>query len=125
MGPDEWLVVDATDPAWLEQTLGEASIPYGGTVVDVSDHRTLLELSGAGVGDLLATGTSIDLHPRSFPVGAAAQTQLGRVDVIIGRGSEDTYHVAVRASFARYLVDWLRAMIALLDQSGAELEGRT
>ena len=35
-----------------------------GTVVDVSAHRTLLELSGPRVPELLAGGCSIDLDPR-------------------------------------------------------------
>jgi sarcosine oxidase, subunit gamma len=127
LAPDEWLVVDAGDASALERAIGAAASPHGGTVVDVSAHRTLLELSGPGVRDLLACGTSIDLHPRVFDVGAAAQTQLARVDVIIGRGSEDTYHVAVRASFARYLLDWLRATIEAeaSDQGDLIQEGST
>jgi sarcosine oxidase subunit gamma len=108
LGPDEWLVVDAGEPSAIERQLAGTTAPFGGTVVDVSGHRTLLELQGPRVRELLAAGTSVDLHPRAFPVGMAVQTLLARVDVIIGRGAPGTWHVAVRASFARYLADWLK-----------------
>jgi sarcosine oxidase subunit gamma len=108
LGPDEWLVVDAGEPSAVERQLAETTAPFAGSVVDVSAHRTLLELQGPSVRELLAAGTSVDLHPRAFPVDMAVQTLLARVDVIIGRGAPDTWHVAVRASFARYLADWLK-----------------
>ena len=108
LAPDEWLLIDAVDPADLETRVRTASTRDGGTVVDVSAHRTLLELRGPRVRDLLAAGTAIDVHPRAFPVGTAAQTLFARVDVIIGRGREDLYHMAVRASFAPYLLAWIR-----------------
>jgi sarcosine oxidase subunit gamma len=109
MGPDEWLVVDGSgDSAALASALQAATASHGGTVVDVSAQRTLLELRGPGVTDLLAAGCSVDLHPSAFAVGHAVQTMLARVDVIIGRGGPETYHVAVRTSFAPYLVAWMR-----------------
>jgi sarcosine oxidase, subunit gamma len=108
LGPDEWLLVDGGELSAVERQLAATTAPFGGTVVDVSAHRTLLELQGPRVRELLASGTSVDLHPRAFPVGGAVQTLLARVDVIIGRGGPDIWHVAVRASFARYLADWLK-----------------
>ena len=119
LAPDEWLVVGREDSSTLEGTLAAAVAPRGGAVVDVSAQRTLLELTGSGARDLLAAGCSVDLHPRTFLVGAAAQTTLARVDVIIGRGGVDTYHVAVRASFARYLVAWLTGALRELEGGAA------
>lgn len=109
MGPDEWLVVDGSgDGAALESTLQAATARHGGTSVDVSAQRTLLELRGPGVPDLLSAGCSVDLHPALFAGGHAVQTMLARVDAIVGRGGPEIYHVAVRTSFAPYLVAWLR-----------------
>jgi sarcosine oxidase subunit gamma len=109
MGPDEWLLVDGSgDAEALGSALLAATAAHGGTVVDVSAQRTLLELRGPGVTDLLSAGCSVDLHPNVFEIGHAVQTMLARVDVIIGRGGPETYHVAVRTSFAPYLVAWLR-----------------
>lgn len=111
LGPDEWLIVNddvAMAPRDVEALVAEAVRPFDGSVVDVSAHRTQLELAGTGARDLLAAGCSVDLHPRVFAVGSCAQTLLARVDVILERTSDDAYRVFVRTSFARYLVDWLR-----------------
>jgi len=109
MGPDEWLVVEGSgDAPALESALLAATAAHDGTTVDVSAHRTLLEFRGPRVVDLLSAGCSVDLHPGVFAVGHAVQTMLARVDVILGRGGPEVYHVAVRTSFAPYLVAWLR-----------------
>jgi len=107
LGPNEWLLTGTGDPTAHAASLADAVRAAGGTVVDVSAHRTVLVVRGPGARDLLASGCSVDLHPRIFDVGHAAQTQLARVDVIIRRAGVDDYHVLVRASFARYLADWL------------------
>jgi sarcosine oxidase subunit gamma len=109
LGPDAWLLVDGSgDAVALESALRAATAPHAGTAVDVSAHRTLLELRGPGVSHLLAAGCSLDLDPSVFAVGHAVQTTLARMDVLIGRGGEETWHVAVRTSFATALVAWLR-----------------
>jgi sarcosine oxidase subunit gamma len=118
LGPDEWLIVDGDNPATVAKAVASATAAHGGTVVDVSAHRTLLELRGPRVPDLLAFGTSVDLGDGAFPVGTSVQTLLARVDVIIGRGAPETWHVAVRASFARYLVDWLQDALVGIEGDG-------
>ena len=117
LAPDEWLVVAVGDAAALAADLESVVRPHRGTVVDVSGQRTTLRISGPRARDVLASGCSVDVHPRFFEVGQAAQTQLARVDVILTRVAGDEYHIFVRASFARYLADWL--MDALGDEGGA------
>jgi sarcosine oxidase, subunit gamma len=58
---------------------------------------------------VLGKGCALDLHPRVFGAGAAAQTMLGQAGVILlaVSGTGDDYRILVRASFARYLADWL------------------
>ena len=97
-----------TVAAALGSSLAGVVRPAGGSVVDVSAHRTVLELSGPEARDVLASGCSVDLHPRVFAVGDAAQAPLARVDVILTRSDVDAYRIFVRASFARYLADWLK-----------------
>jgi sarcosine oxidase subunit alpha len=92
LGPDWWLLV------------GSPSVPGG---VDVSAQRTTLELSGPRARDVLTTGCALDLYPTVFPVGASAQTLLAQAQVILHHAAPDTYRILVRASFARYLADWL------------------
>jgi len=89
LAPDEWLIVGRGDPAVLASTLERAVRPSGGSIVDVSAHRTVLELRGPQARDLLGSGCSVDLHPRVFAVGQCAQTQFARVDVILQRVAED------------------------------------
>jgi sarcosine oxidase, subunit gamma len=113
LGPDEWLVMSPfRTPQDLEAGLRAAvgsAVGGAGAVVDVSAQRTTLWLRGAHVRDVLATGCAIDLHPRAFPAGSAAQTTLGLAGVVLLALDETAnhYQLLVRSSFARYLADWL------------------
>ena len=124
LGPDEWLFTmdyPTISARALESRLSEIVRPHGGAVVDVSAHRTVLELRGPRARNVLAAGCSVDLHPRVFEVGHAAQTQLARVDVILSCVAPDTYLVFVRASFATYLADWLGDAMGVIE--GGHREG--
>ena len=82
---------------------------FTGSVVDVSAQRTTLRLRGEHVRDLLAGGCALDLHPRVFGRGAAAQTLLGQAGVVL-MALDDTgthYQIVVRSSFAGYVTSWL------------------
>ena len=107
LGPQEWLVVGRS--ASPEADLHAAVGAHGGAAVDVSGQRTTVRLKGSRVRNVLAKGCSIDLHPRVFRAGAAVQTMLGLAAVILialdDNGTD--YRVLVRASFARYLGEWL------------------
>jgi sarcosine oxidase subunit gamma len=109
LGPDEWLVTSPVQtPQALESGLRKA-VDGRGAVVDVSAQRTTLWLTGEHARDVLAAGCSIDLHPRVFRRGSAAQTLLGLTGVVLV-ALDDTgtsYHILVRASFAQYLASWL------------------
>lgn len=110
LGPDEWLVTGTalTGPE-LEARLREAIAQHGGVAVDVSGQRTTLRLRGSHSRDVLGKGCALDLHPRVFGAGTAAQTMLGQAGVILlaVNGTGEDYRILVRASFARYLADWL------------------
>ena len=64
-------------------------------------------------------GCSIDLHPRVVPRrhGGADPARPGRRHHRPWR-PEDIWHVAVRASFARYLVDWLQDALVGIEGAG-------
>jgi sarcosine oxidase, subunit gamma len=109
LGPDEWLVTSSFHTAQeLEVGLREA-VRGRGAVVDVSGQRTTLWLTGENARDVLAAGCAIDLHPRVFRSGAAAQTLLGLTSVML-LALDDTgtsYYIHVRSSFAQYLAKFL------------------
>ncbi|MCK2219849.1 2Fe-2S iron-sulfur cluster-binding protein [Actinomadura sp. ATCC 31491] len=91
LGPSWWLVTGAVAP--------------GPDWVDVSNQRTVLELSGPAAEDVLITGCPLDLHPSALP--GHAQTLLGQAPVLLERRAPDTYRIYVRSSFTRYLAEWL------------------
>lgn len=109
LGPDEWLVLA---PVGRSQHLGNSlRLALGteeGAVVDLSAHRTTVELSGPRAREVLAKGCSLDLHPTVFGPADCAQTLLARAPVLLlGRGGDPpSYWLLVAASFAAYVVDW-------------------
>ncbi|MCR3720153.1 MULTISPECIES: sarcosine oxidase subunit gamma [Prauserella salsuginis group] len=110
MGPDEWLLVGPEGSAErIQATLTEALGEEHGSVVDVSGNRTIVEVTGPKSRELLAKGCALDLHRRSFASDQCAQTLLARAGVVLlCRDTErPSFWIFVRASFARYLADWL------------------
>lgn len=108
LGPDEWLLLSQADEtagaAELREALGDAP----GSVVDVSAHRTTLELSGPAARQVLEKGCPLDLHPRAFGPGQAVPTTVGPVPVLLWQvDGEPTYRLLPRSSFADYLARWL------------------
>jgi sarcosine oxidase subunit gamma len=109
LGPDEWLVLDTApeDDPDLEADLGPL-VAGAGAVIDVSHGRAGLALAGPGARELLEHGCPIDLHPRSFVPGRAAQTELALAHaLLLAIDDAPTVQVLVRPSFAGYLADWL------------------
>jgi sarcosine oxidase subunit alpha len=107
LGPNEWLILDASpaaDPA-LEADL-RALVAGAGAVVDVSSNRAGLALTGPDARALLEHGCPVDLHPRGFGPGRAAQTELALTHALI-LAVDGGFQVFVRPSFAGYLADWL------------------
>lgn len=84
LGPDRWLLL-AADTAGLEARLRAAAEPAGGIVVDQGHGRAILRIEGPRAREVLAKGTGIDLHPRSFPEDAVAQTGLFHLAVTLDR----------------------------------------
>lgn len=110
MGPDEWLIVSTTE---LYKKLLTALDGIHSAVVDVSESRTTLRLSGHCARETLSKGCSIDLHPREFDAGKVVNTLLAQAHVTLHQVSKDTqksgpaYDIFVHRSFAEYLWSWL------------------
>ena len=111
LGPDEWLVLGPYGTqSEIERELRDAIARSGGwgAVTDVSAQRTTFVLSGPQARDVLASGCSLDLHPRAFGSGRCAQTDLARANVILHQVDErPTYELLVAGSLAAYLAAWL------------------
>ena len=109
LGPDEWLIVgEAGVQQRIITQLNDALGSLHSSVIDVSDARTIFEISGTRSRELLAKGCSLDLHPQVFHPGTCAQTNLARANIIIQLLDRmPTWLLYVRISFANYLASWL------------------
>jgi sarcosine oxidase subunit gamma len=116
LGPDEWLVLVATDAVAMADQLTAALGEEPGLALDVSANRTVLELAGPSTRAVLEKGCPVDLHPRSFGPGNAVSTTLARVPVLLWQTGEDTYRLLPRSSFADYVARWL--LDAMLEFTG-------
>jgi sarcosine oxidase subunit gamma len=113
LGPDEWLLVAPPgEQDGLLRALREALAPFGsagaGTVVDVSAHRTTVDVRGPLTRDLLAKGCSIDLHPSVLTPDRCASVLLARAPVLLLPHADGAgVRLLVRSSYAGYVADWL------------------
>ena len=79
LGPEQWQV-EHDDRPDLAASLAAAIGPHGG-VIDVSDARAVLRLSGPGSREVLARLLPLDLHPRAFAPGSAANSLAAHLSV--------------------------------------------
>lgn len=111
-GPGQWLALAEHTPIGIEEQL-TAVLPGVVSVVEQSDSRVLLELSGPSVRDLLAKGVAVDLHPRAFRTGDAALTTASHLGVQLWQTSDaPAYRVlAIRTYFGSFW-SWLASSAA-------------
>jgi sarcosine oxidase subunit gamma len=109
LGPDEWLVLgpgggEREIAARLRSAFGDIHA----AVTDVSEARTTIAIAGPRARELLAKGTSIDLHPREFAPGRCVQTGFAGANIIL-RQTDDgpSFEMLVLDSFADHVWSWL------------------
>jgi sarcosine oxidase subunit gamma len=108
LSPDEWLVITGdqkqSDLVWkLEKALSGEHV----AVNDISANRTVFELSGENVHQVLMKSSEIDFHPRVFKPGDCAQTLVAKSQAIVEQIDHETFYIYVRCSFGRYVGGWL------------------
>jgi sarcosine oxidase subunit gamma len=109
LGPDEWLILgpgggEHEIAARLRAAFGEIHA----AVTDVSEARTTIAIAGPRARELLAKGTSIDLHPRVFGPGRCVQTGFAGANIILRQTDEvPSFEILVLNSFAEHLWAWL------------------
>jgi sarcosine oxidase subunit gamma len=114
LGPDEWLVL--TPPGAETAIIAALREALGGihaAITDVSGNHARLRLAGPFSREVLATGCSLDLHPRRFRSGQCAQTLIARAGVILHQIDDaPSYDLLPRRSFGQYLWMWLSDAMA-------------
>ena len=114
MGPDEWLVVapPENEPLIMEKLI-KALEGLDAALVDVSESRTVIQLSGQQARAVLNKGCSIDLHPRTFTPGQVVNTLLARAHITLHQTATQkstrfpTYDIYVHRSYAEYMWSWI------------------
>ena len=107
-GPDDWFVIaPAGCQSAMAKSLREAAGSRHHAVTDVSSGYVVLGLSGPAAAEVLAQGCPLDLHQRSFAVGASAGTHFFKASVWLWRVQDDVFELLVRSSFAGYVQEML------------------
>lgn len=106
--PGEWLVVSTSlAPAVVENALGSVG---GASIIDQSDGRVLLELSGPNVRKILAKCVAVDLDPESFATGRSANMQCCHVAINLAHSAADTFEIIAPRSFCGSLFEEMMEM---------------
>jgi heterotetrameric sarcosine oxidase gamma subunit len=112
-GPEQWLAVaERGNGRDLERQLKPVLAGLS-SVVDLSDARVAVRISGPRARDVLAKGVPIDLHPRAFRPGMVAISHASHMSVILWQlDGAPTYELAVFRSFAASFAHWLQQSAA-------------
>jgi sarcosine oxidase subunit gamma len=110
IAPLQWLAI--ADGAEGRARLSRLSEALSGltSIVDQSDAKAILRVSGPRLRDTLAKGCSLDLHPRAFTRQDAATTQIALIPCQLWQLDDaPTFELAVPISYARSFWSWLTA----------------
>ncbi|MBX3530047.1 MAG: sarcosine oxidase subunit gamma [Rhizobiaceae bacterium] len=99
LGPDEWLVIDE-EGADLAAICRDVDALH--SAVDVSHRNVGILVSGIAAEAVLNAGCPRDLSLAAFPVGRAARTILGKVEIVLVRTQPQAFRVEVWRSFSDY-----------------------
>jgi sarcosine oxidase subunit gamma len=105
LAPGEWLFI-GVDPSLVGRAVEAALGEHLWHLADMTGGWARIELTGVQVPKLLAKGCSIDLHPRSFAVGAYVQTRIADIQALLRR-RERSFELLVERPLAAHLTEWL------------------
>lgn len=103
LGPDTLMFVGADNADDYFKALSDAQLGQSGQVVLVSDHYTIIEVSGAHARNALQKLSTLDLHAKCFKKGDVAGTILGHSTVTLVATDDESFDIIVRRSHADYL----------------------
>jgi methylglutamate dehydrogenase subunit D len=111
--PTQWLAIaDGEQGRAVIARLAQAASGLA-AVVDQSDAKAVLRLSGPRAREVLAKGCQLDLHPRAFTPNDAATTQIALMPCQLWQLDEiPTFELAVSLSYARSFWSWLTSSAA-------------
>ena len=113
IGPGRWLFIQETDDSsGLAAILAEALGAHA-AIVDLSDSRAVLRLTGPRLRAVLAKGLPIDLHPDRFGPNDAASSVIALINILLWRiEAPPGFEIAVPRSYVGSFAAWLTANAA-------------
>ena len=104
LGPGEWLLIaDGADAAEIGCMLESVLDGTAHSLVDVSHRQIGLTSSGPAAARVLNAGCPLDLDLKTFPIGFATRTLFDKVEIVLWRRAEATFHIEIWRSFAPFL----------------------
>lgn len=108
IAPSQWLAFAESRKAKEFVSTLESVLGAFAAVVDQSDARAVIEISGSKAREALAKGISIDLHPQAFGVGDSASTLAVQLWITLWQTElAPTYRIAVFRAFGSSVLEWL------------------
>lgn len=107
-GPDQWIAIAEREQNRDIEVELKPLLDGLSSVVDQSDARAVVQISGPRARDVLAKGVPIDLHPRAFKANNVAITHASHIGIIFWQIDDaPTYQIAMFRSFADSFAHWL------------------
>jgi sarcosine oxidase subunit gamma len=106
-GPDQYYVTGATFREGELHRRLVAELQGLASVSDQSHGRVVIGVSGRKARQLLNKGSPVDFHPRVFPVGATAATQMAHAGVFVVKLGEDAFELSLFRGFSESFWEWL------------------
>ena len=111
--PGQWLAIAESKEARALPAMLGVALKGVATVVDQSDGKAVLRISGPRAREVLAKGCSLDLHRSVFKPGSEGTTPVALIDCVIWQVDETpSYDLAAPTSFAESFWSWLTASAA-------------
>ena len=127
-GPGRSATAEGRTAIWLQPGIWAIAAPRGtegalardladiaaasAAVIDQTHGRCTIRIEGARVRDALCKGCRLDLHPKAFPVGATATTQIAHIGCLLHRAEADAFELTMMATFAQPFWEWLTGVAA-------------
>lgn len=105
--PGQWYAVAEGRAEGALYREARAAFEGVAAVSDQSHGRIIIGIEGPKARAVLAKGTPIDLHPRSFGPGRSAVTVMAHVGVHLAQTGEDAFELSVFRGFSESFWEWL------------------
>jgi sarcosine oxidase subunit gamma len=107
LGPDEYLLLQASSEALPIESLEQALQPHAHSLVEVSHRQVSLQVRGPNAQTILASCCPLDLDQSAFPLDMCTRTVLAKAEIVLWRRAADCFHLEVWRSFLSYAQELL------------------